>query len=178
MDQIELLGEWASTVDWVKTQLHQQFAYFLMKKDRIVFTLNEFQIDFSHSISVTQQLNDSKYFKGDTYSLFVSSGNLVELLLIPSSSLLNYILLYLSGNYSGYFLNKDKTIEDAFFINFVLENNETRLIGNGVNGFGEFRLTGVINLIKSKEEIIQMNINSKDSDTISLGYFSMKRIYY
>lgn len=177
LDQIELLGEWAPTVDWNNNQSHQSFAYLLMKKDRILFTISKYQIDFTHSAQSAHLFSESRYFTGDTFSLVVASGNLIELLLIPSSSLLNHILLYLSGNYSGYFVNKSKTIEDGFFINFVFENNDTRIIGNGVNPFGEFHLNGEIKFVKSKEEIVSMNINNKDSDTISLGDICFKRTY-
>ena len=109
------------------------------------------------------------------FVLNLSSGNIFEVLLIPNKELFNNILKYLSGEYNGYFVYYGKTIEDKFTLNFVYEDNEVRVSGEGMNNLGEFEIIGFVNFYTIKEELV--GNNHIESDVIKFGVFKVTRLY-
>ena len=63
------------------------------------------------------RINDN-YIYEDEYHLSICSANLYEALTISHPLVFNCITNYLTGEYHGFFVYYDKTIEDRFYINF------------------------------------------------------------
>lgn len=106
LDQIELEGQWAISSECTK----ERYSYLLLKKSSVIqcpISKNDF--DFSNDSS---QQFPQKYFSNENFIVKLCSANLFELLLIPNKVLFTNILVYLSGEYHGFFMYYGKTIED------------------------------------------------------------------
>lgn len=179
-NQIEIIGEWTD----YSFKTSQPLSYLLQNKQSILFPIQKNQIDYSDSAG---NLSRDKYIKDNKYLLTISHSNLMELILIKNISLRNEILHFLSGQYSGYFINRGKTVEDTFFISFILDSNDVskpKIVGNGQNFLGEYELVGNIEFLKDKEEMIQRNSlkdKNKEKDSTNyaflIGDITLRRIY-
>jgi hypothetical protein len=114
-DQIELEGFWSISSDMTR----ERFSYlFLNKQDKLTCRIKG---DYNHS--------DNEKRKED-FVLNICSANLFEAILIPNANIFNTVINYLTGEYHGFFMYYDKTIEDRFYINFILDDNQVRISGN------------------------------------------------
>lgn len=176
LDQIEISGEWSDP----HTGLHQKLSYLLLKRDNILLPIYKYQIDYTH---FDPNIPIDKYIKNDFYLFTIASCNITETLLIQNTSILSHILMFLSGQYIGYYINDSKTIEDNFYLSYIYDNfnqNEQRLIGIGKNYQGEYELLGSIRLLTSKKEMIERNSKNakKEKEVFILGDITLKKIYH
>lgn len=176
LDQIEISGEWSEP----RTGLHQKLSYLLLKRDNILLPIYKYQIDYTN---FDPNIPIKDYIKNDFYLLTIASCNITEALLIQNTSILNHILMFLSGQYIGYYIDNGKTIEDNFYLSYVYDNfnqNEQRLIGIGKNHQGEYELLGSIKLLTSKKEMIERNSKNtkKEKEVFILGDITLKKIYH
>ena len=97
----------------------ERFSYlFLNKQDKLTCRIKG---DYIHS--------DNEKRKDD-FILNICSANLFEAILIPNANIFNTVINYLTGEYHGFFMYYDKTIEDRFYINFILDDNQVRISGS------------------------------------------------
>lgn len=124
-DQIELDGFWTVEGDQNKDRI----SYLLLKnQDKISIPIKKEEINFNGLLNDERAnvfLQDNSIFY-----LNLCSANIFEVMLIPNSNLFRHILKYISGEYHGFFLYYEKTIEDRFYINFILDEGQIRLTGN------------------------------------------------
>lgn len=176
LDQIEISGEWSNPL----TGVHQKISYLLLKRDNILLPIYKYQIDYTN---FDPNIPIDKYIKNDFYLFTVASCNITETLLIQNSTILNHILMFLSGQYNGYYIDDGKTIEDNFYLSYIYDNynhNEQKLIGIGKNYQGEYELLGSIKLLTTKKEMIERNSKNakKEKEVFILGDITLKKIYH
>lgn len=151
LDQIELEGCWSISNDITR----ERFSYLLLKnkEKNLICPLKSQEIDLNNFINLDEEVK--KYFNQpkDEYNLHVCSANLFECLLIPHSDVFNTVLNLLTGEYHGFFLYYNKTIEDRFYLSFSLEDNQVRISGEGTNSLGNFNILGFINLYTTRGKI-------------------------
>lgn len=175
-DQIEIEGDWSNP----DTGIHQPLSYLLLKKDSILFPIYRYSIDYT---DYNSNFQSEKYIKNDYYLFNISSSNITEILLIPNPSLLKQILIYLTGQYTGYYMYQEKTIEDTFYLSYIYDNNnpsEQRVVGMGKNYMGEYELLGTVRFLRDKQEMIDRNSKKmkKDKGVYILGDINIRRIYH
>ena len=176
LDQIEISGEWSNPL----TGVHQKISYLLLKRDNILLPIYKYQIDYTN---FDPNIPIDKYIKNDFYLFTVASCNITETLLIQNSTILNHILMFLSGQYNGYYIDDGKTIEDNFYLSYIYDNynhNEQKLIGIGKNYQGEYELLGSIKLLTTKKVMIERNSKNakKEKEVFILGDITLKKIYH
>ena len=88
---------------------------FLKKNERIICNIKKDEID---------EYNSTK-----DYCLSICSANLLEALLIPHAQIFRTMLHFISGEYHGFFMYYEKTIEDRFYLNFNFEQDQVRING-------------------------------------------------
>ena len=130
--------------------------------------------------------------KESFFYLHINKKNLINCILLNESHIINYINIFLSGNYTGYFEeNKNnKTILNVDNFNIYLnkhnyfENKEYHnydVIGKGKDEYGEYIIKGEINLIKDINQFKDENnfINDKkiDNKVIYFGEICFNKIY-
>jgi hypothetical protein len=127
LDQVEFEGSWSMSNDFTK----EKFSYLLLKeKQNLVCPIKLNDVDCNDLYDVYGDYL-KKYINKprDEYLLHICSSNLFEAILIPHSNVFNSILNFLTGEYHGFFLYYNKTIEDRFYLNFSLEDNQVRING-------------------------------------------------
>lgn len=142
LNQIELEGCWSMNNDATR----ERFSYlFLREKERHIcpISINN-NVNYNH-----KNVKSSQHFK-DQIFLTICAANLHEAILIPNNNVFNTILNYLSGEYHGFFMYYDKTIEDRFNLNLTVEDNLVRISGEGTNNLGNFNILGFINFYTTK----------------------------
>ncbi len=157
LDQIEFEGNWCMCNDATK----ESFSYLLLKdKQSIICPVKMNQIDFSGIESNGEYLKKYLSTPRQEYYLHICAANIYECLFLPHNVIFNTVLSFLSGEYHGYFLYYNKTIEDRFLLNFSLEDNQVRIngkeyfkVGEGTNSLGNFNIIGYINFYTSKGNI-------------------------
>ena len=121
----------------------------------------------------------------------ICKNNLINCLLLNEYSLINYILIFLSGIYSGYFAEKNKNNSSVLKVdsfNLFLNNNNSinnqdfyniEVIGNGKDEYGEYILKGNMSLIHSIEQYQKENenININNNKVIYFGNITFHKIY-
>ena len=130
--------------------------------------------------------------KKQYFYLHISKKNLINCLLLNEYTLINHILIYLSGMYSGYFeeLNKNnystlKVDNFNIFLSFnnTMNNNNyynIEVLGKGKDEYGEYILKGNMTLINNLElfqkenNIIDIKNNNK---VIYFGNIFFHKIY-
>jgi len=130
LDQIELEGVWSMSND----NTRERFSYLMLKnRDKsLVCPINFKEVTMSNYYNEDQTDIDMNKFtpNSDDYKIYICSSNLFESLLIPHSIIFQTALNFLSGEYHGFFLYYNKTIEDRFYLNFSIEDNQVRINGN------------------------------------------------
>ena len=122
--------------------------------------------------------NKNKYFY-----LHICKKNLINCLLLSEYSIINYILIFLSGMYSGYFeeLNKNNILTlkvDTFNI-FLNLNNTTNnndfydieVFGKGKDEYGEYVIKGNMSLITNVTQYQKENSNITENKNNKVVYF-------
>lgn len=156
LNQIELEGFWTMNNDATR----EKFSYlFLKDKERLICPINfsEFNSSQSHQPSYANHQKTTKHqfnsnsqnFKEQLF-LSICAANLHEAILIPHNNVFNTILNFLSGEYHGFFMYYDKTIEDRFNLNLNIDDNQVRISGEGTNNLGNFNILGYINFYTTK----------------------------
>ena len=157
------------------------FSYLLFKNNNLIYEIPSNKIEYSKK--------NNKNKKLDNIFIKISNNNFPEILLINDNDILNYILIFLTGNYSGYYKINEKIIEDNFYLCYYIEkyNNENniKLLGKGKDLNGEYNLNGSIYLYQNKNVLINnnmkynyKNLNSSLNDNcIILGEFNIKKCY-
>lgn len=136
-----------------------------------------------------------KFIKNKNKQIFymhICKRNLINCLLINEECIINYILIFLSGSYSGYFeeLNKHNSLilkVDFFQLFFSFSNpnksnnfDNINIIGNGQDEYGEYIIKGNLNLISNLEQYKKENhdINIKNNDNVlNFGNIVFHKIY-
>ena len=152
LDQIELEGFWSLNNEVTK----ERFSYLFIKKcDKVICPIKINEIEqanlsknktfednypnysnegdnydgqFNQENKNNEKLNDNYIYK-DEYHLSICSANLYEALTISHPLVFKCITNYLTGEYHGFFVYYDKTIEDRFYINFDYDDNQVRING-------------------------------------------------
>jgi hypothetical protein len=150
LDQIELEGFWSLNNDITR----ERFSYLFIKKcDKIICPIKLSEIEQANNLinaendeffydnegnkiknniqnnTQHENLNENYIYK-DEYHLSICSANLYEAITISHPLIFNCITNYLTGEYHGFFVYYDKTIEDRFYINFDYDDNQVRINGN------------------------------------------------
>ena len=133
-----------------------------------------------------------KYGKESFLYLHINKKNIINCILLNEIHIINYINIFLSGNYTGYFEeNKNnKSILNVDTFNIYLnkynhcekkEYHNYDIIGKGKDGYGEYIIKGEINLIKDINQFKDINnfINDKkiDNKVIYFGEICFNKIY-
>ena len=126
------------------------------------------------------------------YYLHICKKNLINCILLNDLYIINYINIFLSGNYTGFFeeiKNNQKLLKvDNFNIflnnkNFMEKNefNEFEVIGKGKDEYGEYIIRGNIKLIKDLNQYQNENnsLNGKafNDKVINFGEIIFNKIY-
>ena len=174
LDQIELEGFWSLNNDVTR----ERFSYMFIKKcEKITCPIKISEIeqwnninsgklnDFNFQNNSNEENLNENYIYKDEYNISICSANLFEALVINHPTVFNCIINYLTGEYHGFFVYYDKTIEDRFYINFDYDDNQVRIngkifftkinfkLGEGTNSLGNFNLIGYINFYNMKGKI-------------------------
>ena len=153
---------------------------------------NEIQENIeSQKIKRKRKKSSSKNQKKFFY-LHICKKNLISCLLLNEYSLINYIIIFLSGMYSGYFeeLNKNNKSElkvDSFniFLNLSdkISNDDLyniEVLGKGKDKYGEYLIKGNLKLIHNLTQYNKENniIDIKNNDkVIKFGNIFFHKIY-
>ena len=117
-------------------------------------------------IKIIKKIKNKQYFY-----IHICKKNLIHFLLLNEYSIINYILTFLSGIYSGYFeeLNKNNSIilkVDKFqlflYYNHSIDNNEysnIQVLGKGNDEYGEYLIKGNMELVHNLEKYQKENDN-------------------
>ena len=218
-NNIELIGNQIENNNDFKNILLNKNANkccYLLNKDNYIivpFNINEYlnnNIGYKHihdkgKIKFNENKSDNgKIFKKKLmkkyrnklmesfFYLHINKKNLINCILLNDSHVINYINMFLSGNYTGYFEeNKNnKTILNIDSFNIYLnkhnyfENKEYHnfdVIGKGKDEHGEYIIKGEINLIKDLNQFTNENKFSNDrlidNKVINFGEMSFNKIY-
>ena len=197
-NSIELIGKCYEKDDDIKDILlnenSNQCCYILNKDNNIIvpIAINEILKDgkTKHQKKTSEKYGNSK--KDSFLYLHICNKNLINCILLNENYIINYINIFLSGNYSGFFdeIKNDKKIlkVDNFDIflnkNIFEDKNEYYnfdVIGKGKDEYGEYIIKGKLNLIKEIEEFKKENIfkNTKNvnNKVINFGEMTFKKIY-
>ena len=197
-NSIELIGKCYEKDDDIKDILlnenSNQCCYILNKDNNIIvpIAINEILKDgkTKHQKKTSEKYGNSK--KDSFLYLHICNKNLINCILLNENYIINYINIFLSGNYSGFFeeIKNDKKIlkVDNFDIflnkNIFEDKNEYynfEVIGKGKDEYGEYIIKGKINLIKEIEQFKKENIfkNTKNviNKVINFGEMTLKKIY-
>ena len=112
--------------------------------------------------------------------------------MLNESHIINFLNIFLSGNYSGFFeeIKNDKKVLktdnfDIYLNKIFLGDNEAyhnfEVIGKGKDEYGEYIIKGNINLIKDLEEFKKgnnfKNIKNINNKVINFGEMTFNKIY-
>ena len=140
LNQVELEGSWSMNNDANR----EKFSYLYLKdKERLICPINITNMKTNGSKTNNHNSKDQIF-------LSICASNLHEAIIIPHNNVFNTILNYLSGEYHGFFMYYDKTIEDRFNLNMNMEDNQVRINGEGTNNLGNFNILGYINFYNTK----------------------------
>lgn len=191
---IEMAGNYF-TVNHRKKYLPPKFScgYFL-KNDKVVTaclnieklkpTSNEYNKMSNNNNYEINMIKKRKYFYVN-----ITKINLISCLLLTEYKLLDYILVFLSGNYSGFFqeLNKRNNLrgkQDNFFIFANNSEQNIEVLGKGNNEYGNYIIKGFMSLVQNNKEFIEINkvsnINYRtgnNNEVICFGSINFDKIY-
>ena len=197
-NSIELIGKCYEKDDDIKDILlnenSNQCCYILNKDNNIIvpIAINEILKDgkIKHQKKTSEKYGNSK--KDSFLYLHICNKNLINCILLNENYIINYINIFLSGNYSGFFeeIKNDKKILkvdnfDIFLIKNIFEDKNEyynfEVIGKGKDEYGEYIIKGKINLIKEieqfKKENIFKNTKNVNNKVINFGEMTFKKIY-
>jgi len=121
LNQIELEGFWKINNNSEK----ESFSYlFQNSHEKCCCVIKKKDIEFS-----TKEEYKSWNSKDDDYYLNICAANIFEVVLIPNENVFKNLLSFVSGEYHGFFIYYEKTIEDQFVLNFSLDDNQIKITG-------------------------------------------------
>jgi len=181
--QIELIG----ICDYINNKKksinfeNNFFSFLLIKNNNLIYEIPSNKIEHSNK--------NNKNIKLNNFFIKISNNNFPEILLINDDDILNYILIFLTGNYSGYYRMNEKIIEDNFYLCYFIERyndeNKIKILGKGKDLNGEYNLNGLIFLYQNKNVLINNNMKHNNNNLnkalynncIILGEFDIKKCY-
>lgn len=176
-NQIEIIG------NWIYDNKEQPVSYLLNKQNNnLAYKLLKYEIKNSN-----YNFNINKNIQGDYFYLNIGNKNITQILIIDNDNIHQIITPFFSGQYIGYYINNDRTIEEEFFLSFLNDDyfNQIKIIGYGHNDNGDFNINGNIHFYKDKIEMITKNRNqpyntnniySPNYGAIYLGEIKMNKI--
>ena len=175
-NQIEIIG------NYMYNNIELPFAYLLNKE----YNNFAYKIPTNKIISSNNSTFNKKNLQGDNFYLNIGINNITQILIINNIDINQFITPFFSGQYIGYYIKDNKTIEEQFFLSFLNNNislQQIKLIGYGNNDNGEFLLNGNIHFYRDKIELISKNknkpskidINSNIYGAIYLGQLQMTK---
>ena len=201
-NSIELIGKCVEKNDDINdillNETSNQCCYLLNKDNNIIvpISINEILKDEKKKLKLQNQKKIVQKYKNidkdSFFYLHISKKNLINCILLNESHMINYINMFLSGNYSGFFeeiKNNKKILKvDNFDIylnkNIFGDNNEfhyLNVVGKGKDEYGEYIIKGNINLIKELEQFKKennfKNMKSINNKVINFGEITFKKIY-
>ena len=201
-NSIELIGKCVEKNDDINdillNETSNQCCYLLNKDNNIIvpISINEILKDEKKKLKLQNQKKIVQKYKNidkdSFFYLHISKKNLINCILLNESHMINYINIFLSGNYSGFFeeiKNNKKILKvDNFDIylnkNIFGDNNEfhyLNVVGKGKDEYGEYIIKGNINLIKDlelfKKENNFKNMKNINNKVINFGEITFKKIY-
>ena len=201
-NSIELIGKCVEKNDDINdillNETSNQCCYLLNKDNNIIvpISINEILKDEKKKLKLQNQKKIVQKYKNidkdSFFYLHISKKNLINCILLNESHMINYINMFLSGNYSGFFeeiKNNKKILKvDNFDIylnkNIFGDNNEfhyLNVVGKGKDEYGEYIIKGNINLIKDLEQFKKennfKNMKSINNKVINFGEITFKKIY-
>ena len=201
-NSIELIGKCVEKNDDINdillNETSNQCCYLLNKDNNIIvpISINEILKDEKKKLNLQNQKKIVQKYKNidkdSFFYLHISKKNLINCILLNESHMINYINIFLSGNYSGFFeeiKNNKKILKvDNFDIylnkNIFGDNNEfhyLNVVGKGKDEYGEYIIKGNINLIKDLEQFKKennfKNMKSINNKVINFGEITFKKIY-
>ena len=201
-NSIELIGKCVEKNDDINdillNETSNQCCYLLNKDNNIIvpISINEILKDEKKKLKLQNQKKIVQKYKNidkdSFFYLHISKKNLINCILLNESHMINYINIFLSGNYSGFFeeiKNNKKILKvDNFDIylnkNIFGDNNEfhyLNVVGKGKDEYGEYIIKGNINLIKELEQFKKennfKNMKSINNKVINFGEITFKKIY-
>jgi len=124
INQIELEGFWIINNDSQK----ESFSYLFQKNtEKVSCEISKTDIEYLES--TTNKTIPANLLQRNSFMLNICSANIFEVILLPHEGIFKALLQYLSGNYHGFFMYFEKTIEDQFYINFILDDDQVRISG-------------------------------------------------
>ncbi len=120
-NQIELEGYWKINNDSQK----ESFSYlFQNSNEKISCTIKKKDIVFNNKNEF-----EGCQVKDDNYTLNICASNIFEVMLLPNEDIIKGLLNFISGEYHGFFIYYEKTIEDRFILNFSLDDDQIKVTG-------------------------------------------------
>jgi len=166
-------------------------------KNKVINNLNENEKKDNGNIQINNKKNrikktHLKYKNKQFFYIHICKKNIINFLLLNEYSIINYILSFLSGIYSGYFeeSNKNNSLVlkvdtfNLFLYNHNSINNNDfsniQILGKGKDEYGDYIIKGNMELIHNLEKYQNENenINKKDKDkVIYFGNLNFHKIY-
>lgn len=120
-NQIELEGFWRINLDAQK----ENFSYlFKNSNEKICCLVKKDEIHYN-----SKDEYESYNTNNNDFVLNICSANIFEVILLPNETVFRSLLNYISGDYHGFFIYYEKTIEDQFMLNFSLDNDQIKITG-------------------------------------------------
>lgn len=211
-NNIELIGKCYEKTDDIKNILLDETSteccYLLNKDNNIIVPIlfndilnkktekNNLINDVKRKLKIHNKKKIIKKYKNDESNSFfyfhISKKNIINCILLNEIHIVNYLNIFLSGNYSGFFeeIKNDKKVLkiDNFDIylnkNIYISHKEFdnfNAIGKGKDEYGDYIIKGNINLIKDLEEFKTVNnfknMKKISNKVINFGEMTFNKIY-
>jgi len=120
-NQIELEGSWKINSDSAK----ENFSYLFQSSiEKLSCIIKKKDIEFANKDEYSKC-----FLKDDEYLLNICVANIFEVVLLPNENVFRSLLNFISGEYHGFFIYYEKTIEDQFMLNFSLDDDQIKITG-------------------------------------------------
>ena len=211
-NNIELIGKYFEKSNDIKgiliDETSNQCCYLLNKDNNIIVPIavneilnkktekNNLLNDEKRKLKLHSQKKIIKKYqnaeKNSFFYLHISKKNIINCILLNESHIINFLNIFLSGNYSGFFeeIKNDKKVLktdnfDIYLNKIFLGDNEAyhnfEVIGKGKDEYGEYIIKGNINLIKDLEEFKKgnnfKNMKNINNKVINFGEMIFNKIY-
>ena len=108
-NQIEIIG------NYIYNNIEQPFAYLLNKENNNF----AYKIPKNKIISSNNSNFNKNNIQGDNFYLNIGINNITQILIINNLEINQFITPFFSGQYIGYYIKDNKTIEEQFFLSFL-----------------------------------------------------------
>lgn len=195
-NNLELIGKYFTIDNKKGTNNWYDCAYHLVQDKTVIANIDLSKINneenqINNNNQIQKKNNQNK--KNQSFYLHINKSNLVSCLSINEYPIKEYILSFLSGEYSGYVkeLNRRRKIRaktDNFMIFLYLRNDGIEVLGKGKNELGEYIIKGTMTLINNFLQYQELNLNTNNhkslnknnnnnEGTINFGKITFDKIY-